>query len=169
VAVVEKKCGGSRNIGAACKKIQKNGPRCIMNIEEIKEILPHRPPFLFVDEVLEISTDRIVAKRQIRADEYFFDGHFPDEPIMPGVLIVEALAQTGGVMLLRKYGKAIPLFMGIDKARFRRIVRPGDTLILEVRVLQERGKVVKITGTARVGDEIACEATIMAGIKDGRS
>jgi 3-hydroxyacyl-[acyl-carrier-protein] dehydratase len=136
-----------------------------MKIDEIQAILPHRPPFLFVDEVLEISDTRIVAKRDIRADEYFFPGHFPDEPIMPGVLIVEALAQTGGVMLLRNHKGAIPLFMGIERARFRKMVRPGDTLTMEVELLQERGSIVKISGVAKVNAEVACEATIMAGIK----
>jgi len=136
-----------------------------MNIEEIKKILPHREPFLFVDEVLEISDKRIVAKRYISESEYFFKGHFPSEPIMPGVLIVEALAQTGGVMLLRKYPGAIPLFMGIDRARFRKIVKPGDTLIMEVELLQERGTIVKISGIAKVNEEVVCEALILAGIK----
>ncbi len=136
-----------------------------MKIEEIKKILPHRDPFLFVDEVLEISDKRIVAKRKIKNEEYFFKGHFPSEPIMPGVLIVEAIAQTGGVMLLRKYPGAIPLFMGIDKARFRKIVKPGDTLIMEVELLQERGTIVKISGVARVNNEVVCEAVIMAGVK----
>jgi beta-hydroxyacyl-ACP dehydratase FabZ len=137
-----------------------------MDIEEIKSILPHRPPFLFVDEVMEISEKRIMAKKNVRSDEFFFKGHFPDEPIMPGVLMVEAIAQAGGVMLLRKYKKAIPLFMAIENAKFRKIVKPGDTLILEVELIQERGRVVKIVGKARVNDDLACEATILAGIRD---
>ncbi|UCD19842.1 MAG: 3-hydroxyacyl-ACP dehydratase FabZ [candidate division WOR-3 bacterium] len=137
-----------------------------MNIEEIKGILPHRPPFLFIDEVMEISEKRILAKKYVREDEYFFKGHFPDEPIMPGVLMVEAIAQAGGVMLLRKHEKAVPLFMAIENAKFRRIVKPGDTLILEVELIQARERVVKIAGTARVNDELACEARIMAGIKE---
>lgn len=139
-----------------------------MDLDEIKNILPHREPFLFVDEVLEVNEKRIVAKRLIKESEYFFKGHFPAEPIMPGVLIVEAIAQTGGVMLLRKYKGAIPLFMGIDRARFRKIVKPGDTLVMEVELLQERGTIVKISGTAKVNGELVCEATIMAGIKNSR-
>jgi beta-hydroxyacyl-ACP dehydratase FabZ len=138
----------------------------MMDIEAIKKVLPHRPPFLFVDEVSEVSDDWILAKREIRNDEYFFAGHFPGEPIMPGVLIVEAIAQAGGVMLLRNRRNAIPLFMAIDKVRFRKVVKPGDTLILEARLLQDRGKVVKIAGTAKVNDSLACEATILAGIRE---
>jgi 3-hydroxyacyl-[acyl-carrier-protein] dehydratase len=136
-----------------------------VDIEAIKKLLPHREPFLFIDMVLSTDAKRIVAKRTIREDEFFFAGHFPEEPILPGVLIIEAIAQTGAVMLMHRYKDSLPLFMGIDKARFRRIVKPGDTLIMEVDIIHDRGRVVKLHGIAKVGDEIACETTILAGVQ----
>ena len=136
-----------------------------MDIVAIKKLLPHREPFLFIDEVLEKNATRTVAKRKVREDEFFFAGHFPEEPIFPGVLIIEAIAQTGAVMLMHRYKESLPLFMGIDKARFRRIVKPGDTLLLEVEIVHDRGRVVKLHGIAKVKDEIACEATILAGVQ----
>jgi len=136
-----------------------------MDIEAIKEIVPHRPPFLFVDEVSEISDQRIVARRRIRPDEYFFAGHFPGDPIMPGVLIIEAMAQTGAVMIMKRFKDTIPLFMTIDGVKFRRIVKPGDILTMEVKMLNDRGKIVKMSGTVKVGEELVCEAVFLAGIK----
>ena len=140
-----------------------------MTKKDIENIIQHRDPFLLVDEILEVEPGKkIKGVKYVNENEYYFKGHFPGNPIMPGVLQVETIAQVGAVSVLmvpENKGKLV-LFAGIDKARFRKIVRPGDALILEVRLLQERGKVVKITGTAKVNDEIAGEATIIAGIKD---
>lgn len=136
-----------------------------MNTEEIKGIIPHREPFLFVDSVQAISDATITARRLVRPNEEFFKGHFPGEPIMPGVLIVEALAQTGAILLMRRHAGQIPLFMGIDRARFRGQVRPGDTLVMTAEVLQQRGTVFRFRGAARVDDVVVCEAIMLAGMK----
>ena len=136
-----------------------------MNTDEIKQTIPHRPPFLFVDEIVEATERRIVGRRIVRPDEYFFAGHFPGDPIMPGVLIVEAIAQTGAIMIMQKYKGMTPLFMGIDRTRFRKIVRPGDILVIEVELVHDRGTVAKMSGTARVNNEVVCETEILAGIK----
>ena len=115
----------------------------IMDIEAIKAIIPHRDPFLLVDEVLEITDTSIVAQKHITGDEYFFKGHFPGMPIMPGVLIVESIAQAGAIVALSKEenkGK-IAVFAGIDKVRIRKSVFPGDTIRLEVKLTKQRGPI----------------------------
>ena len=134
-----------------------------MDREYVMSILPHRDPFLFVDKVLKIEDRRIVAQKEVKGDEPFFKGHFPDYPVMPGVLIVEALAQAGGVLLLRDKKDKIPLFLGIEKVRFKKEVKPGDTLRLEVEVLKERGEIVWLKGEAFVDDDLACKAELLAG------
>jgi 3-hydroxyacyl-[acyl-carrier-protein] dehydratase len=131
--------------------------------EGIEAIIPHRHPFLFLDEVLELEPGaRVVARKQVRADEWFFPGHFPGRPIMPGVIMVEALAQAGAVAVLsleENHGK-LALFAGIDDVRFKRIVVPGDELTLECIVEAARGPVGKGRVVARVGDELAVRGTL---------
>jgi len=138
-------------------------------VEKILEILPHRYPFLLVDRVLEVEDNRIVALKNVSVNEPFFQGHFPGAPVMPGVLIVEAMAQAGGCLLLAgvdgRDGK-LALFSGIDHCRFRRPVVPGDQLLLEVDVLSVRRNFAKLHGRATVDGELACEADLMSAIVD---
>jgi 3-hydroxyacyl-[acyl-carrier-protein] dehydratase len=129
----------------------------------IERIIPHREPFLLLDEVLELEpAKRVVATRKVRDNDWWFPGHFPARPVMPGVLTIEAIAQAGAVAVLAdpaNDGK-LPFFAGIDDCRFKRIVAPGDLLTLECEFLRVRGPVAKGQGVARVGDEVAAEATL---------
>jgi len=136
-----------------------------MDIVEIMSILPHRYPFLLIDRVVEMERkQRIVAIKNVTFNEPHFQGHFPDYPIMPGVLMVEAIAQTGGALLLTEIpdrADKLMVFTGIDSAKFRRPVVPGDQLRIEVTVLQWRSRAVKMLGIATVDGKVACEATVM--------
>ena len=139
----------------------------MLTITEIMKLLPHRYPMLLVDRILEIHEDgkRIVGLKNVSANEQFFQGHFPGAPVMPGVLIVEAMAQCAAVLFLREIedrDKKLFLFGGVDKARFRKPVVPGDQLILDCQVLQRRASTVKVKGTARVNDAVVAEAELLS-------
>ena len=139
----------------------------LMNREQIKEVLPHREPFLLVDEVEEMEVGKsIVAKKYVTEDEYYFQGHFPGRPIMPGVLIVEALAQTGAVAILSQpewKGKTA-YFAGINKAKFKQKVVPGDTLVLETEIIKVKGPIGVGQATAKVNGKLACSAELTFAI-----
>ncbi|WP_044025118.1 3-hydroxyacyl-ACP dehydratase FabZ, partial [Bacillus anthracis] len=135
----------------------------MLDIQQIKEIIPHRYPFLLVDKVLEVEEGkRAIGIKNVTANEEFFNGHFPDYPVMPGVLIVEALAQVGAVAMLKKEENRgrLAFFAGIDNCRFKRQVRPGDQLRLEVEMTRVRGAIGKGKAIATVDGEIACETEI---------
>ena len=139
-----------------------------MDILEIMALLPHRYPFLLIDRVLEIERkQRIVAIKNVTINEPHFQGHFPDYPIMPGVLMVEAIAQTGGALLLNEINdrdQKLMVFTGIENARFRRPVVPGDQLRIEVTVLQWRSRAVKMLGNITVDGKLVCDATVMCQV-----
>jgi len=138
----------------------------MMDIDEIKRIIPHRYPFLLVDRVIECDMEsRIVGLKNVTTNEPFFQGHFPEYPIMPGVLIIEALAQVACILALKKLkkeGHGSVFFTGIDGAKFRQPVRPGDQLRLELAKIKQRGTLFRFQGSAYVEDKLAAECTLQA-------
>jgi 3-hydroxyacyl-[acyl-carrier-protein] dehydratase len=135
---------------------------------EIEEILPHREPFLLIDEVVELTPGvGAAARKHVRDDEWYLAGHFPGRPVMPGVLIVEALAQTGAVAVLSEdeHRGRLALFAGIDECRFKRIVQPGDTLELRCDLEKVRGPIGRGRAVARVDGELACRATLTFAVE----
>jgi 3-hydroxyacyl-[acyl-carrier-protein] dehydratase len=139
-------------------------------MSEIENLLPHREPFLFVDEIVEATNEKIIAKRTFTDKEYFFRGHFPEYPVVPGVILVETMAQSGGAGL-RKLGivsaDGLFFFATVDKVKFRRQVRPGETVRSEVENLRVSAKMIKQRGKAYVGDELAAEAEWMCLVSSG--
>lgn len=141
-----------------------------MDVRAIMQHIPHRYPFLLVDRILELEPNkRVVGLKNVSMNEPFFQGHFPGTPIMPGVLILEAMAQTSGVLAIASMEKsgnnALMYFMGLDQVKFRKMVVPGDQLIMELEVMKQRKKVMKLAGTAKVDGQVVAEAQLMATIE----
>lgn len=140
-----------------------------LGIPQLREILPHRYPMLLVDRIVEMSDTKVVGLKNVSINEPFFQGHFPEYPIMPGVLIVEAMAQCGGVLALsdiQDRDRKIVLFTSIDRCRFRSPVTPGDQLRMELEILRQRGPVVKMRGRAFVEGRLVAQAELMCSIAD---
>lgn len=136
----------------------------MLNIDQIKELIPHRYPFLLVDKIVELEVGKkAIGIKNVTVNEPFFQGHFPEYPLMPGVLIIESMAQVGAVAMMsmeENKGK-LGVFAGIDKVRFKKEVRPGDTLRLEVEMISVRRNIGKAIGKAYVGEELACSGELM--------
>jgi 3-hydroxyacyl-[acyl-carrier-protein] dehydratase len=140
-----------------------------LDVSQIQEVIPHRYPFLLVDQIIELAESRVVGIKNVTINEFFFQGHFPQYPVMPGVLIIEALAQIGAVLVLGKEenrGK-LAFFAGIDKVRFRGQVKPGDVLRLELEMLKLKANMGKGKGIAYVGDKLVAEGELMFAISTG--
>src|SRR3989442_1307021 len=141
----------------------------VLDINEIRAILPHRYPFLLVDRIVELEPERIVGIKNVTLNEPYLLGHFPDFPVMPGVLIVEAMAQAAGVLVLKSIEdreNKLVLLVAIENARFRRPVVPGDTLRMEMKVLKRRASVAKMAGVATVDGVVVAEAEVMCKLAD---
>jgi 3-hydroxyacyl-[acyl-carrier-protein] dehydratase len=145
----------------------------MMTIEEIKKYIPHRYPFLLVDRVLEMTEESIVTIKNVTANEEFFNGHFPGAPIMPGVLQIEAMAQSGCIIMLKTKvedpSKVMIVFSAINKAKFRRPVVPGDQLRMEVKLVEQRRNFVTMAGKATVDGQLSCELEATAALVDRSS
>lgn len=143
--------------------------KCVMDVKAIMQYIPHRFPFLFVDQIIELNKNNsAIGLKNVTSNEAFFQGHFPEEPVMPGVLIVEALAQTAGVLVCASLEggqkSRLALFTSIESVKFRRQVVPGDQLLLHVSIIRSRLGFCKCSGLAKVGEEIAVEAEFTAKI-----
>ena len=140
-----------------------------LDIEAIRNILPHRYPMLLVDRILELEPERIVGIKNVTVNEPFFAGHFPDFPVMPGVLIVEAMAQVAGVLVLKEIpdrANKLVFLAGIDNAKFRRPVLPGDQLRIEMKVVKKKSSVAKMQGTATVDGAVVAEVEVLCKLAD---